>query len=88
MAKLNLNAPVLDLDGKEIENTNIGKTLASALAGSSSGDPLKYMHWATKLHKGEPLELDPSDLSLLKDFVTANQGFTNLLKARILESIK
>jgi hypothetical protein len=88
MAKINLNIPAIGLDGKEAEGTNIGQTLAAVLAMSNAGDPLKYMHWAKKLYAGEELELDPSDLNTLQDFVLNCQQLTNLFKAQVLENTK
>ncbi len=86
--KIDLNKNLTDLEGKEVENVNIGKIVANAIAASGEGDPIKYMYWAKKLYEGEELELDPVDLENFKTFVLNNKGFTNLLKIQVLESIK
>ena len=87
--KLDLNKPILDLEGNPIKNGNevltIGKQIASALVGSNKGEALKFYDWAVKLYKGEALEVDKSDLKKITEFVETNEQFTNLLKAQALE---
>ena len=84
MKKINLNKAITDLDGKDIEGSNLGKLVAQMLVSSSKGDALKYMAWALKLHAGESLELDPSDVETLKNFINHDQ-LTILSKAQMLE---
>jgi hypothetical protein len=81
---INLNKTVFGLDGKEIEGTNIGKIVAQALVQSSRGDALKFWHWATKMHEGSTLDLDPTDTETLKTFIKDNDNLTILLKAQAL----
>lgn len=85
MKKVNLNKSIKDLDGNEIEGSNLGKLVAQMLVTSSKGDALKYMAWALKLHAGEPLELDPSDHETLRNFVKDHDQLTILSKAQMLE---
>jgi hypothetical protein len=85
MKTVDLNIKFTNLEGKLIEESNAGKMIAGALAASNKGDALKQWSLAQRLYTGEPLELDPSDIQLLKDFVNSNEGFTNLAKAQILE---
>lgn len=40
--EINLNKNFVNLDGKEIENNNIGKLVAELLAQSTKGDCLKF----------------------------------------------
>lgn len=82
--KLDLNKSIIGLDGKEIPDSNIGKLMASMLVNTSKGDPLKYFHWAQKLYAGEKLELDPSDVEILKAFIRDNEQMTILAKAQAL----
>jgi hypothetical protein len=85
MKKIDLNKAITDLDGKNIEGSNLGKLVAQMLVSSSKGDALKYMSWALKLHAGESLELDPSDVETLKNFIKDHDQLTILSKAQILE---
>jgi uncharacterized protein YecA (UPF0149 family) len=85
MKKINLNKAITDLDGKDIEGSNLGKLVAQMLASASRGDALKYMAWALKLHAGEELELDPSDKETLKNFIKDHEQLTVLSKAQMLQ---
>jgi len=83
--KIDLNKAIKDLDGKEIEGSNLGKLVAQMLVSASKGDALKYMSWALKLHNGEGLELDPTDKDVLKNFIKDHDQLTILSKAQMLE---
>jgi hypothetical protein len=85
--KLNLNHNLIGLDGQEIAESNLGKLVANILASSNKGDAAKMWHWALKLHAGEELELDPSDLETLKVFIKDNEQLTVLSKAQIIASL-
>jgi hypothetical protein len=85
MKKIELNKAITDLDGNAIEGSNLGKLVAQMLVTSSKGDALKYMAWALKLHAGEPLELDPSDLETLRNFIKDHDQLTILSKAQMLD---
>lgn len=81
---VDLNKAIQDLDGKDIEGSNLGKLVAQMLASASKGDALKYMSWALKLHNGESLELDPTDKDMLKNFIKDHEQLTILSKAQML----
>lgn len=85
--KLDFNFNLIGLDGKEIENENVGKTLARNLSSVAEGDSLKFMDWARKIYNGTELDLDPSDVQTLKAFVEKSQYLNNLSKSMILEVI-
>lgn len=82
--KINLNQNLVDLDGKKIPDAMMNKILAVALQNARSGDSLKLWDWAVKLHKGDTLDLDPSDFTTLKTFVESESTFFTLTKAQIL----
>ena len=93
MYKINFNFTLKNLDGSDItENekgsivpANAGKKLAGVLFQSAEGDALKFKSWAFKLYNGETLELDASDFSTLKDFISKPNQIINFLKAPLLE---
>jgi hypothetical protein len=85
MKTIDLNKSIKDLDGKEIEGSNLGKLVAQMLVTSSKGDALKFMAWALKLHAGETLELDPSDKETLRNFIKDHEQLTILSKAQMLQ---
>lgn len=82
---INFNKNLVDLDGKEIENANIGKIVAQTLVQTSKGDALKVWHIASKLHKGEELDLDKSDIEMLKSAIRDSETLTILTKAQALD---
>lgn len=86
--KLDLNKPIIGLDRKPMENSNIGRELAPALAFAKTGDALKLSGWADKLYNGEEIELDKSDLIVLEKFIKEHPGITNLLESQILLELK
>jgi len=85
MKKIFLNKAITDLDGKDIEGSNLGKLVAQMLVTSNKGDALKFMAWALKLHAGEELELDPTDKETLKNFIKDHDQLTVLSKAQMLQ---
>jgi hypothetical protein len=86
--KINLNKSIVDLSGKELEGSNLGQLVSQLLASSSSKEnTIKMYYWAQKFYAGEELDLDPTDLSILKSFIEGNEQLTVLAKAQILEAI-
>lgn len=82
--KLNFNFNLVDLDGKEIENGNVGKILANNLINQTKGDAVKYWEWALALNKGDILDLDTSDQETLKTFIKDSEILPVLTKAQSL----
>lgn len=90
---LDFNKQLLGLDGKPVKDNEdkdltIGKLLSGLLASANKGDALKLFNWAQKLYNGEPLDLDESDKSTLKEFIKGNESLTVLAKAQALGVFK
>lgn len=83
--KLNFNFPISDLDGNEIPESNLGKTIANVLVSARDGDALKLWDIALKLQKGTELDLDTSDTQMLKDRIKNADSITILVKAQALQ---
>ena len=83
--KINLNKNLLDLEGKDLPDSNLGKLVGQLLSQSNEGDALKLWDWARKLYSGKELDLDPSDTQTFEAFIKANKSLTVLAKAQILE---
>lgn len=87
--KLNLNKPLLDLDGNAVvqggEEVILGKFLAAALAAGKADEPIKFMDWAFKLHKEGEIEIDNADMDKMKSFVNEHQGMTVIAKGSLLK---
>ena len=84
MIKINLSNPVIDLDGKAVEELTLGKLLGNQLAGSNKGEALKYYDWAVALYKGLEITTDKTDAKKIKEFVETTETLTNLVKAQII----
>jgi hypothetical protein len=82
--KINMNVPILGLDGQDLPESNIGKLIAQVLVQSSKGDAVKLWFWAQKLFTGEELELDPTDVEILRNFIKDSESLTILAKAQAL----
>ena len=81
---MNFNKPIVDLEGKDLPDTNLGKMLAHELVNAQTDKPVKCYELAVRLMKNAPIELDTDDSALLKEFITTNKNFTNLVKAQLL----
>jgi hypothetical protein len=82
--KLDFNQPIVGLDGTTIEGSNMGRILADQLVISTKGNAIKYWEMALKLHRGEVIELDQADQSMVKDFIEKHESLPNLTKAQLL----
>ena len=86
--KLNLNIKVVDLDGKEIPDANLGKIIARDLFFSSEKDnALKFFEWAQKLHIGEPIDLDTQDHATFTNFIN-QANYPVVTRIAIISAIK
>lgn len=84
MVKIDLNKPMLDLDGKAMEGGTLGEILASYLVGQSQGEALKYYDWAVTLHKGKEIIVDKADFKKIKEFIENSKSLFVLSKAQML----
>ncbi len=82
--KLDFNQPIVGLDGTVIEGSNMGKILADQLVISTKGNALKYWEMALKLHRGEEVDLDQADQTMVKEFIEKHESLPNLTKAQLL----
>lgn len=84
--KINFKKDIKDLGGETLKDSAVNKLLANALSGKTPDiEPIKAMDWALKLWNEGELELDDSDKSTLKEFVTKSDGFPNLAKYAIIK---
>ena len=88
MNTINLNQSVTELDGKAMPKYHLGETLASFLANSSKGDPLKYLSWAESLFQKKSLTIDDSDLESLNTFIRSHDSMSNLVKGQVLRILQ
>lgn len=87
MTTIDLNKPILDLDGNPVqEGMTLGKALAAQLAHSGKGNAIKFMDWALSLHRGETIQVDDSDYTTLTKFVEDSE-LRAFVKAPILRAM-
>lgn len=87
MRTIDLNKPLIDLDGNDSALTQ-GKLAAQAIAASQSGDALKLWGWAKLLHAGKPLELELPEIELLVKTVNESPLLTVISRAQIITNLK
>lgn len=82
--KLNFNKSLQNLDGSEVEQSNMGKLLANVLSQANTGEPVKCWEMSLKLFKGDELEVDTTDKEMLEGVIKASQNLSNAGKAQLL----
>lgn len=99
--KINLDFTITEIDGTEMFSVDIvegvrvktnkvvnaAELVARRLFYSPAKIPLKVGFWAEKLFKKEEIELDPSDLKLLKECIASFQLGAGI-EFQILEQLK
>lgn len=76
--------------GSEVaeDGKHAGKILSSLLVKATEVEnPVKFFDWALTLYKKQPLELDKSDMDLLKKFVKGHKQMFVFAQAQILNKI-
>jgi len=86
--KLNFNKSLQNLDGSEVEQSNMGKLLANVLSQANTGEPVKCWEMSLKLFKGEELDIDTTDKEMLEGVIKASQNLSNAGKAQLLLQFK
>lgn len=70
---LDFNKPFLDLSDSPIivdgQPLNMAIALANHLQRQTKGDACKFFYWAKKLNKRHLLDLDPTDMGVLKALI-------------------
>ena len=90
--KINTQIKLKDLSGKELPGENtFGQFLANILIQSKTGGKMKMYTLATKLYNDKSVEVDASDLSLIKESIKTTEVYTGLVSGQcelLLEDIK
>jgi hypothetical protein len=75
-------------DNSDVTIPNLNHILAFSLSRSDSrSDPVKLYGWSVKLATDGILELDKSDVGLLKEFITADKTMFVSSKGQLIELI-
>lgn len=87
MKKVELNVFAKNVKGEDLPGLYIGQIASEEICNGAApkGTALKLWSIAQRLYKNEPIELDISDLQVLKDFIDASTTMTVMAKGQILE---
>ena len=86
--KVNTNQSLKDLEGEDIKDTSVGKTIARILVGEKSSDPLRSYSLAMEFYKKDEVELNAADLKFVTEALKSTAMFTPLATGQILELLK
>jgi hypothetical protein len=75
--------PLKDRDN--VTDLSLGRMLAGIMVSQSKGDAIKFYDWAKKMYAGEVVNLDRSDVKIIREFVETNDQLTVLAKAQLFE---
>lgn len=67
--KLELQVPLLNIEGKEFEDTNMAKFIANRLYSAETGDALKFLDWSGELYATGTIEVDESDFNTILETI-------------------
>ncbi len=91
----NLSAVLMDMDGirpLKPDGSNlltIRSALAQCLGRAQSPNPIQAMVVALSLHntRENTLELEDADFNLLKECVSVDRGYTNIIKGPLIQCL-
>lgn len=90
MTKLNLDKPLTTLDGQPLQesgrNLLMFHAVANALAQAQGQNAVKCYDLAVRFYSGAPVELDDSDLALVRDVIDKS-SFYPLIKGPLLKQL-
>jgi hypothetical protein len=90
MITIDLNVPLKDIDGNDLNTggnpQTIGKMLSSLIMAGPNGASgvMKMYDWAVSLHKGEKLIVDKTDAKAIREYVEQHEQLTILGKGQIM----
>lgn len=87
--KLNINKAIKGLDGADLVDEQkvvftIGKALSNILLNASEGGKMKMFILAQKCYGDKEIEIDISDLSIIKMAIEQTKLYNNLVNGQIL----
>lgn len=94
--KIDLNKPVRNLDGSPVkkgQGTEQYRTLGNVFSefiGSkkiAGIHPIKAMNWAFDAYAGKPIEIDKSEMELIKKQIEASPDLPNFVSGQLLECL-
>lgn len=91
--KLNAKTVLEDLKGNPLKDSDsdvvtIGVALANILVADDSGGKMKLYILGQKLYKGQGIDVDPSDLALMKSATEKTKVYNNLVTGQVLMELE
>ncbi len=93
--KINTKIAIKDLSGKEVKDGEkvftLGQALSNIVVGAKEGGKMKLYILATKLFQDDTVEVDESDLNLIKSAVKSTEVYGALVAGQcemLLDEIK
>ena len=90
MTKINLDKPLTTLDGQPLQEAGrelkMFHAVANALAQAQGQNAIKCYDLAVRFYSGAPVELDDSDLALVRDVMDKSAYFP-LIKGPVLKEL-
>lgn len=84
---INLNFPVVGLDGKPLSEDTLARVLALELTRSTSSPSVLIQTWAEKLWSGETLDLTPGEVKGLTNLIENSQRLPVVVRATAIRYI-
>jgi len=88
LTTLDFSKNLRDLDGNEVEGSEMKKILANLFANGQSKEPSKWNDWSLDLWTKGRLEVDSTDLEKIKNFIIESTALNNIGKAQMLDVFK
>lgn len=89
--KINLEQVLVNVKGEALKeegvNFTLGQALANILVSSNEGGKMKLWILAQKFYQGGEIEIDASDLALLKTVVSKSQAYNGSLVLGQVETL-
>jgi hypothetical protein len=87
--KIKANQALKNLKGEVLKNgdaeVTIGEALGNILLGSKTGGKMKLFNLAQKLSNQKEVEVDSSDLALIKQAAESDETYSNLVSGQVLD---
>jgi len=89
---INLDFFLKGLDGEAVRDekgnqVHAGRMVANYLSSLTKGNSLKLWDWSTTLYKVKVLQIDKTDVEVLKGLIETAEYMSVLAKAQVLMSI-
>lgn len=84
---LELNFPVVGLDGNPLTEESVGRVLALELARSNAGPALLIQEFAEKLWKNEPVQLSGDEITSFSKLVDSMGQLPVIVRAAVLRKL-